>query len=397
MLNCKTRSIVHSNCYVFVWFALSSISELNPALKEEILRLRSENQRLTSFTSKHTVDAVLHLEEKLDDSERLADSFKNQYLHTLTQLETTQNELQNTTVVVSKLEAEIAEWSRKFGELERELADVRAQNLEDQKAVEEKFERDTRDLLEKAASELVEKESLWNVLLESERNDAQNAHDAVFNKLKETTEKYDKELTQLREETYVLIESEKQSSSAKMQQLTTDHSLAIEILRQETSKEREELIKKGKAMIASKKEKAASLIRKLTEDHDAELSRMKELYASFCEKQIAYEKKATQKISSYKSKLDVANGKISFLEAEIDNLQVQHQHMAREKEKAAEEAVRLRRLVGSRIGAESDVELSFEKLRKEYSVMLEEHRLMKHQVSFPEVHCSDWKAMLTYP
>lgn len=365
----------HLEFFVFVFH-----SELNPALKEEIIRLRSENQRLILFVSKHTEAAVIQLEEKLDDAARLADSFKKQYLHTLTQLEVTQHEFQNTLEVVSRLETEITEWSQKFTELECVLSGERAQNLEARKAAEDKFEQETRDLLEKAASELAEKESLWNDLLESERNDAQNSLDAVFNKLKETTDRYNYEISQLREETRVLIETEKQNSSAKIQQLMLEHSQAVDVFKQEAANEREELMKKGKAMITSKKEKAENLIKKLNEDHDAELSRMKTLYANFCEKQIAYEEKVTKKITSYKAKLDVANGKISFLETEIDNLQLQQQGMEKEKQKANEEAERLRRLVGSRMGAESDLELSFEKLRQEYSAMLEEHRFLKRQV-----------------
>lgn len=332
--------------------------------------------------SKHTEAAVMQLEEKMDDSARLADSFKKQFLHTLTQLETTQNELQSTLEVVSTLKSEINEWSQKYAELECVLSDERIQNLEARKQAEDKFEQETRELLEKAESELAEKESLWNDLLESERNDAQHSLDAVFNKLKETTDRYNYELSQLREETRVLIEAEKHNSSTKIQQLMLEHSEAIDVLKQEAANEREELMKKGKAMIASKKEKVENFIRKLKEDHDAEMSRMKSLYANFCEKQIAYEEKATKKITGYKAKLEVANGRICFLETEIDSLQLKQQDIEREKEKANEEAERLRRLVGSRMGAESDLELSFEKLRQEYSAMLEEQRLMKRQVSF---------------
>jgi len=48
------------------------ISELNPELQEEILRLRNQNKQLNEYASKRTDDNVDKLEDNLDDAERLA-------------------------------------------------------------------------------------------------------------------------------------------------------------------------------------------------------------------------------------------------------------------------------------------------------------------------------------
>ena len=63
------------------------LSELNPELKEEVFRLRDENQRLRDFFDSRQDDAVSKLKGELDDVNRLADRYKSQYLTTREQLE----------------------------------------------------------------------------------------------------------------------------------------------------------------------------------------------------------------------------------------------------------------------------------------------------------------------
>jgi len=63
------------------------LSELNPELKEEVFRLRDENQRLQAFFDSRQEDAVSKLQGELDDVNRLADRYKSQYLTTREQLE----------------------------------------------------------------------------------------------------------------------------------------------------------------------------------------------------------------------------------------------------------------------------------------------------------------------
>lgn len=69
------------------------MSELNPELKEELLRLRNENIQLKAFAQKREHDAVAKLEQNVDDSTRLCERYKSQFLSTKGQLETTQDDL----------------------------------------------------------------------------------------------------------------------------------------------------------------------------------------------------------------------------------------------------------------------------------------------------------------
>lgn len=85
------------------------LSELNPELKEEVFRLRNENKQLQAFAAKRENDAVVKLEQDLDDATRLGDRYKTQYLSTREQLEQTQRNLQASRDRESKLRNEMAE------------------------------------------------------------------------------------------------------------------------------------------------------------------------------------------------------------------------------------------------------------------------------------------------
>lgn len=93
------------------------ISELNPLVKEELLRLRNENEQLREFAAKRTDDNVQRLEEKLDDIQRLSDRFKDQYLSTKKQLESKSIELEEAQEREEDLKEEVAEWTAKWEEL----------------------------------------------------------------------------------------------------------------------------------------------------------------------------------------------------------------------------------------------------------------------------------------
>ncbi|KAI2502849.1 hypothetical protein MHU86_11596 [Fragilaria crotonensis] len=93
------------------------ISELNPIVKEELLRLRNENEQLREFAARRSEDNVQRLEEKLDDIQRLSDRFKDQYLSTKKQLESTVIELEETQEREEDLKEEVIEWTGKWEEL----------------------------------------------------------------------------------------------------------------------------------------------------------------------------------------------------------------------------------------------------------------------------------------
>jgi chromosome segregation ATPase len=87
------------------------MSELNPELKEEVLRLRNENNQLRAFKNKRETDSVQKMEQKMEDLERLQERYKNQYLSTKGKLEDTQVELKDALGREAKLEKDLSEWT----------------------------------------------------------------------------------------------------------------------------------------------------------------------------------------------------------------------------------------------------------------------------------------------
>jgi chromosome segregation ATPase len=125
------------------------ISELNPHVKEELLRLRYENKELHEFRAKREADGVTRLEEQLDDVQRLCDRFKEQYLSTKKELEVTVVDLKETKEHEEQLKRDVAEWTGKWEsmdawatELQGQLDTTRQELTETIQLLEESKERE---------------------------------------------------------------------------------------------------------------------------------------------------------------------------------------------------------------------------------------------------------------
>ena len=95
------------------------VSELNPKVREELERLRNENENLREFASKREDDEVQKLEQRLDDTERLSSRFKGQFLETKRELETTQENLALALKREETLNADLADLQEKHREMSR--------------------------------------------------------------------------------------------------------------------------------------------------------------------------------------------------------------------------------------------------------------------------------------
>jgi DNA repair exonuclease SbcCD ATPase subunit len=158
------------------------ISELNPVVMEELLRLRNENEQLREFAEKRSEDNVQRLEERLDDINRLSDRFRDQYLTTKQQLERTCVELEQTRESEEDLKEELAEWVSKFDEmsnqcdnLQREIETTKIELdstctlLKESRDIEENLREELTVLTkkyEKTAAESKERLHGWNLTKE---------------------------------------------------------------------------------------------------------------------------------------------------------------------------------------------------------------------------------------
>jgi len=90
------------------------LTELNPELKEEVLRLRDENARLSAFRDSREDDAVSKLQQELEDASRLAERYKTQYLTTREQLEHKHCQLTTSKNREAKFRTEVQEGMEKL-------------------------------------------------------------------------------------------------------------------------------------------------------------------------------------------------------------------------------------------------------------------------------------------
>ena len=95
------------------------ISELNPELKDELVRLRNENLQLRAFQAKRTEDAVQYLEESLDDTKRLADRYKEEFLRLKDELASMSAALSNSEQREADLHIEVQQMHARCDELEQ--------------------------------------------------------------------------------------------------------------------------------------------------------------------------------------------------------------------------------------------------------------------------------------
>jgi chromosome segregation ATPase len=97
------------------------ISELNPELKEELLRLRNDNKQLKAFAEKRQDDSVSKLEQKAEDSTRLCERYKSQFLSTKGTLETTQLDLKDSMEREQNIQASLADTMGELQEIKNQI------------------------------------------------------------------------------------------------------------------------------------------------------------------------------------------------------------------------------------------------------------------------------------
>eukprot|EP00980_Cylindrotheca_fusiformis_P024511 scaffold11977_cov107-Cylindrotheca_fusiformis.AAC.6 len=132
------------------------ISELNPEIKEELLRLRNENAQLKTFAEKRQDDAVAKLELEAEDTRRLSERYKSQFLSTKGTLETALLDLQESAGREEVLKKKFAETADELKGTRRQLQESAEQlartnaNLEASRTRESKLAEELSSWVEQA-------------------------------------------------------------------------------------------------------------------------------------------------------------------------------------------------------------------------------------------------------
>lgn len=348
------------------------ISELNPVLKEELLRLRSENIRLKAFAAKRADDSVQRLEEQLDDAKRLADRFKEQYLATKSTLETYQKDLAASLKREQELEKTIAELEETKKELE--------QSLQEERIMAQKAKLDATRTLHSTKKEMgeqakTEKEQLvqeWESKVEKERSESDEKYSQLANETKEKIDALDATLGQLREQSFESLRKMEQEFTDKTTSLKKEHQEQVDSIQLLTAEERTKLIAHGKQVIQKKKEEANDQIQVL----DKKLKETSEGRDQLLQAQKEYEQKVATKLQSYRQRLSLAEARAEENARECDEIEAEAKKLEREKSTLQGENDRFRRQLGGRYGSDKG---QYEELQRNYNDLMEENRALKEK------------------
>ena len=346
------------------------ISELNPVVKEELLRLRNENKRLTVFAAKREDDAVHQMEQELDDAQRLSEKFKDQFLSTKNTLEETKGLLEASSSRESRMQNDI-------------------QNLQEvNESLKQTIEEERRDAKEAAieASQLLE--STKQQLEESHKDELKRTNNDFEFKLKQILSDHEAKCQQMCQEFEQKEDQHNQTKfdlmanhAAVVANLSTERDEEIKCLQekhinelrtldQKNSEARDELITKGKQMISKLKLEADEKIKALT----SSLSMVNEEKDTLMKNQKEYEERVAKKISSYKQKLAVAQTEIEEATSQSDDFETKMKKSEKEKACLQDENDRYRRQLNGRMGVDQS---QYEALQHEYNLVLEENKSLK--------------------
>ena len=346
------------------------MSELNPKLKEELLRLRSENARLKTFAAKRGHDSVQRLEEACDDAKRLAEKFKEQYLATKNTLESTQRDLSASIHRENDLQKRIEEVEGLMKDLEK--------TLHEERIAAQKAKLDATKLLHSTKKEMgeqskAEKEQFvqeWQDKLEEQRASFEEKHALLSAESNENIDNLQERIAELRQQSVVSLQNMEKEFTKKSNEMEKEHGDEIDNLKLKSEEERAKLMNHGKQLIQKKQEKILAM-----EQQVAELNTDRE---QLLEAQKEFEKKVAAKIQSYKQRLTLSEARAEEIAKECDDIQTKCMKLERERANLQSENDRFRRQLGGRFGTDKG---QYEDLQRNYNDLVEENRSLKEKAS----------------
>jgi chromosome segregation ATPase len=346
------------------------MSELNPKLKEELLRLRSENARLKTFAAKRGHDSVQRLEEACDDAKRLAEKFKEQYLATKNTLESTQRDLFASIHRENDLQKRIVEVEGLMKDLEK--------TLHEERIAAQKAKLDATKLLHSTKKEMGEqskaaKEQLvqeWQDKLEEERASFEEKYALLSAESTESAENLQERIAELRQQSVASLHKMEQEFKKKSNEMEKEHEDEIDNLKLKSEEEMAKLMNHGKQLIQKKQQKILAM-----EETVTELNTGRE---QLLEAQKEFEKKVATKIQSYKQRLTLSEVRAEEIAKECDDIQTKCMKLERERANLQSENDRFRRQLGGRFGTDKG---QYEDLQRNYNDLVEENRSLKEKAS----------------
>jgi len=354
-------------------------SELNPTLKEELLRLRNDNEQLKMYKSKTSNETVLDLENKLEDTSRLATTFKERYLETKSKLEKEETMHCESRSREEGLKQDLIVLDHRIEELEKELSNERERAILAKEEAEKLLEETIKNLTEKARAEfdkmvqtMIDKLSVQEKTFDEKEKNLKDC-------LAAETLSFENEMKSLREGFEATIEGNRLKSEKLIKETKDNCETKIDQVKEDAEAERKKLVDKGTEVYTKKKEIQTvkmMKLKELLEGSKAEFKRYREIASTEREE---FETQAREKINKITNRYQTLSRKQREQEKEIEELQSGKRKLEREKMEIREENERFRRHVGSRLGSEKNWESQFDSLQSEYNQILKENRALKNR------------------
>jgi len=346
------------------------MSELNPVLKEELLRLRSENLRLATFAEKREVDSVQKMEEQLDDASRLSAKLKEQYLSTKHALVDTKAKLESSLQRERVLRNNVDELQKHVTRLELLLEEEHTSSqIEKNKA--EKHLQDTKlAMTDNHRSEIENIVGKWTQKVEEIEYAWNEKHSNLIEQSERREEEQNQVMIKLRKDTAIEVTKIESQGQEKVEMLCRKHKEDLERIRLESSTGRQQLVEKGKQMIQKLMTEAGEKEQSL----ENALKDAKQERDTLLEQQKLYEQKVNNKLASYRQKLNLSQSQLEEATKECEDLQIKCKKHEREKSTLQDENDRFRRQLNNQLGSDKG---QYEALQREYNNLLEENQALK--------------------
>lgn len=354
------------------------MSELNPKLKEELLRLRNENSRLKEFAAKREDDNVLRLEEDCDDAKRLAENFKEKFLATKRSLESTQRDLAASLQRERKLENQVRELESSVEDLETKLQDERVAGQKAKLEATKTLHATKKELTDQAKIEKERLTSEWEEKLSTQKSKSAQEIETMSSEFNSTVDELNQRIDMLRAQSIESLQKMEKDFEERTTAMKESHLNELETAKSTSDEERKKLIEHGKQLIQKTKVEAERKIQDLQDELDEVTGK----YDDLLEGQKIYETKAVTKIQTYKQRLNLAQAQVEETSRECDEYQMKLKRVEREKATIQSENDRMRRQLGGRFGTDNG---EYEELQRNFNDLLEENRALKKKTtSSPE-------------
>ncbi len=344
-----------------------SLNETATSLEMTTLSLEENKKSLSS-----SLEREASLEEEIT-------GIKNSLNQTSTILKEKTNELNATLKIVTCSNQKIEKLEASNVQLKQDIKDERLASQKASIEAERILQSTKRNLVDKSRNEHNSLETRLKREFNEERNRFKENIERITLELNNSEVKSSQIISDLRKD----FSNKMRESREKFQEeiCVTENEfkskLAIQI--KEAAEERENLVEKGKNMIKEIKSEYKNKIRETIDSYEEKISKKNEEQAKFLEDQKVYEEKAKALISKYKHKLSVAQEQQNDTSTKYDALHVSMKKLEREKMTLKGENEKLKKQISGRYGSDSNSNNELSMLQKEFNILLEENRRLKHE------------------